>query len=190
VDVTVASPKGGHAPLDPSSVEQSKSDEGAMAFLKNQAVVWEQTRPLAEFAGRAGDFDAIFFPGGHGPMFDLAADSGSQHLTAEFAAGGKAVAAVCHGPAALLGVRGAGGKLLLEGKRVTGFSDAEEEASGYTKFMPFSLETRLGEVSGGGFVKADESWGEKVVVDGQLITGQNPASAKGVGEAILKAIGA
>ena len=190
MEITIASPKGGLAPLDQNSVNMFKSDESSMRFLNEHKELWEKTRPLVNFAGRAADFDAIFYPGGHGPMFDLAEDHGSQQLAADFHDAGKVVAAVCHGPAALLDVRVAGGAPLLAGRRVTGFSNAEEDAGGYTDVMPFALETRLREVSGGGFVKADQDWAEKVVVDGRVITGQNPASARGVGEAIVKAIGA
>jgi len=146
---------------------------------------------LDTLVGKADNFDAVFVPGGHGPMFDLATDATSQQIIAEFAAADKVVAAVCHGPAALVGVRvpPGEGKYLLAGKRVTGFSNAEEDQVQLSKVMPFMLEDRLREVSGGGFVKADEPWGEKVVVDGKVITGQNPASAKRIGEAIIEALG-
>ena len=121
-------------------------------------------------------------------MFDLAVDSTCQGITAEFASKGKVVAAVSHGQAALVNVTLSSGQLLLNGKRVTGFSNAEEDAVDLSKFMPFMLETKLNEVSGGNFVKAD-NWQENIVVEENIITGQNPASAKGVGEAILKALG-
>lgn len=124
-------------------------------------------------------------------MFDLAGHAASQALAQEFAAKGKVVAAVCHGPAALVGVKAPGGKeLYLRGKKVTGFSNAEEAEVGLDKAVPFLLEDRMVEAVGkeGRFEKAAEKWGEKVVVDGKLITGQNPASAKGVAEAIVKAI--
>jgi len=190
VEVTVASPKGGLAPLDPASVEMFKSDESSVRFLNDKKALWEKTQRLADFAGKAGEYDAIFYPGGHGPMFDLATDAESQKLAADFYDAGKVVAAVCHGPAALVNVTLGSGKALVEGKQVTGFSNGEEDAVDLSKFMPFMLETALDEKSGGKFVKADKDWGEKVVVDGRLITGQNPASAKGVGDAIVKAIGA
>ncbi|KAK3294330.1 class I glutamine amidotransferase-like protein [Chaetomium fimeti] len=183
--ITLASPAGGPAPLDPSSVEAASDDAVSQGFLTERNALWEATEPLVSFLGRADEFAALFFPGGHGPMFDLAVDPTSQALVQEFAAKGKVVAAVCHGPAALVGVEG-----LLEGKAVTGFTNAEEEAVGLDAAMPFALEDRLVEVvgKGGRFEKAAEKWGEKVVVDGKLITGQNPASAKGVGEAIVRAV--
>lgn len=122
-------------------------------------------------------------------MFDLATDATSQAVLAEFADKGKVVAAVCHGPAALVGVRlPSTGELLVRGRRVTGFTNAEEDQVGLSNVMPFLLETRLNEASGGKFVKSAEPWGVKVVEDGRLITGQNPASAKALGEALVKAL--
>lgn len=189
--MTFASPKGGVAPLDPSSVELFSSDPVCKAFLENHKQTWEQTVPLSSLAGRASDFDAVFFPGGHGPMFDLVNDETSLQLVNEFAAQGKVIGAVCHGPAALLNARGADGSTpLLKGLEVTGFSNEGEKMFGYDGDMDFSLEDRLGEVSGGRFVKSGEGpMGEKVVVAGNVITGQNPASSKGVGVAIAKALG-
>lgn len=169
-------------------MEAFKADPSSAEFLNTKKAVWEQTAKLSTFVGRgaAQEFDAIFYPGGVGPMFDLATDAESQALIAEFVAAGKPVASVCHGPAAFTGVPG-----LLAGKRVTGFSNAEEEVTGVKDHLNFLLETKLREV-GGRYEKAAEPWGEHVVVEdgGKLITGQNPASSKGVGEALAKAIGA
>ncbi|GAB0133677.1 hypothetical protein EsDP_00002077 [Epichloe bromicola] len=187
-EIVVASPKGGAAPLDPSSVEMFKSDESSVNFLKNKKHVWENTRPLKEFIGRSGEFDAIFYPGGHGPMFDLVDDADSIKLIEEFYNAGKPVAAVCHGPIVFRDVKIKGASL-VKGKNVTGFTNVEEDQAQLSAAMPFLLEDELKRV-GASFHAADEPWGEKVVVDGLLISGQNPASAKGVGEAILKAIGA
>ncbi|GAB1319552.1 D-lactate dehydratase [Madurella fahalii] len=191
VSLTIASPQGGPAPLDPSSVEAFSKDPICTAFLSKHKSLWESTQPIESFLGHADEYDAIFYPGGHGPMFDLAVHPASQALAQEFAAKGKVVAAVCHGPAALVGVKAPGGKeLYLKGKNVTGFSNAEEVDVGLDKVVPFLLEDRMMEAVGkeGKFEKAAENWGEKVVVDGKLITGQNPASSKGVAEAIVKAI--
>ncbi|KAK4150601.1 class I glutamine amidotransferase-like protein [Chaetomidium leptoderma] len=192
--LTLASPSGGPAPLDPSSIDAASEDSTSQTFLAEQSALWASTAPLRSFLGRADDFAAVFFPGGHGPMFDLAGDATSQALIQEFVAKGKVVAAVCHGPAALVGVKksatsggGGGGGYYLEGKKVTGFSNAEEAAVGLDGVVPFLLEDRLVEV-GARFEKADEQWAAKVVVDGELITGQNPASAQGVAEAIVKAV--
>ncbi|RYP60654.1 hypothetical protein DL769_008030 [Monosporascus sp. CRB-8-3] len=190
-EVTVASPKGGVAPLDPGSVEPFKEDVSASDFYETKKHVWENTTPLSRLLGRAAsEFDALLYPGGVGPMFDLATDAQSQALIAEFIAAGKPVAAICHGPVVLTGVKLRDGTSLVAGKRVTSFSNAEEYAVGITEHLPFLLEDRLREL-GAVYEKAPELWGEKVVVEdgGKLITGQNPASSKGVGEALAKALG-
>lgn len=183
--MTIASPAGGEAPLDPASVEMFKEDAESVAFLR-QKNLWENTPKLSSFLGKSDEFDAIFYPGGHGPMYDLAVDPESQRLIAEFYEKGKVVSTVCHGPAAFVNVKLSNGKGLLADKRVTGFTNEEEEQVGLTKVVPFLLEDKLREVSGS-YEKA-EPWAEKVVVDGKIITGQNPASAKAVGEAIVKAL--
>lgn len=186
-DVVVASPAGGKAPLDPASIEMFKNDASSVQFLNNDKSIWENTEKLESFVGKSEEFDAVFVPGGHGPMFDLAVDPISQKIISEFASKGKVVSAVCHGPAAFVNVKLASGEHLLQGREVTGFSNAEEDQMKLSQVMPFLLEDKLRE-AGGKFVKAAEPWGEKVVVDGNVITGQNPASAKGVGEAIVKAV--
>lgn len=165
-----------------------KSDASSTNFLANHKSLWETTKPLSDFADAADTYDAIFVPGGHGPMFDLATDATSQKIIAAFAEKGKVVASVCHGPAAFVNVKLSDGTHLLKGKEVTGFSNTEEDQMDYSKFMPFMLETKLNEESGGKYVKAAEPWGEKVVVAGNVITGQNPASAHKVGEEIVKAL--
>ncbi|KAI0444667.1 DJ-1/PfpI family protein [Xylaria telfairii] len=191
VEIVTASPKGGVAPLDPGSVAAFKEDASAQAFVRDKKAVWEQTQPLASFRGRADEFAALFYPGGHGPMFDLVDDADSIAVIEEFASKGKVVAAVCHGPIVLVNAKRSDGKPLLAGRQATGFSNAEEDAVDMSKFMPFLLEDRI-KATGADYKKADQPWAELVVVQdgGKLITGQNPASAKGVGEAILKSIGA
>lgn len=164
-----------------------KADESSQNFLKKKEI-WENTTPLKDFLGRSGEFDALFYPGGHGPMYDLVSDKDSIALIEEFYAAGKPVAAVCHGPIVFANAT-VNGKPLVEGREVTGFTNEEEDAVGLTDAMPFLLETVL-KKKGAKFVKADQAWGEKVVVDGQLITGQNPASAHAIGVALAKAIGA
>jgi putative intracellular protease/amidase len=166
-------------------VEASANDTVSQTFLAEHKPLWESTTRLESFLGRAAEFAAVFFPGGHGPMFDLASDATSHALVQEFAQKGKVVAAVCHGPAALVGVKG-----FLKGKKVTGFSNEEEKEVGLEKVVPFSLEDKLVEAvgKGGKYEKAGEKWAEKVVVDGKLITGQNPASSKKVAEEIVKAV--
>jgi len=196
--IVVASPAGGEAPLDPSSIEASKEDKTSVAFLKKDHL-WKNTEKLSTFLGRAKEFDAILYVGGHGPMFDLATDPTSIELIQEFYAHQRIIAAVCHGPAALVNVTIPANSAqktetsehhLLSGATVTGFSNAEEVASGMVEAMPFSLEDAIVK-AGGKFVKAAEPWGAKVVVSGEggrLITGQNPASATGVGEKVYEAI--
>ncbi|KAI9811761.1 MAG: hypothetical protein M1827_005306 [Pycnora praestabilis] len=187
-EIVVASPNGGEAPLDPSSID--KSDPISAEFLEKSQPVWKETQKLSSFAGRANEFVAIFYVGGHGPMFDLATDPTSLKLIQEFASSSKIISAVCHGPAALVNAKLADGSYLIAKSPVTGFSNAEEDTVGLTSAMPFPLETSLDKSSGGMYEKAAEPWGAKVVVakDGKLITGQNPASATGVGEAIYKQI--
>ncbi|MCJ1301217.1 hypothetical protein MMC08_004016 [Hypocenomyce scalaris] len=190
--ITIASPAGGEAPLDPSSVEATKDDKASVDFLNSKQALWKNTEKLSNFVGRAKDFDAVFFVGGHGPMFDLATDETSHQIIREFYESGRIVSAVCHGPAALVNAKLSDGSYLIDGSAVTGFSNAEEDAVGLTSAMPFKLEDQLNKSSGGLFEKAAESWGEKVVVskNGRLITGQNPASATAVGKAIYKALSA
>ncbi|CAG8922423.1 unnamed protein product [Penicillium salamii] len=194
VSLTIASPKGGEAPLDPSSVKMFEADATSQTFLKEQKALWTNTHRLADIVPRASEFDAIFYVGGHGPMFDLTTDPTSLSLIQTFAAANKPVAAVCHGPCVLLNATAPSGEPLISGAEVTGFSNEEEDAVQLSSAMPFLLETELGRISGK-YVKADQAWGEKVVVakaagtGSVLITGQNPASAAGVGKAILEALG-
>jgi putative intracellular protease/amidase len=168
-EITVASPRGGPAPVDPRgypSKEEIASVRDALARL-NATV-------RLETVSSAG-FDAVFFPGGHGPMFDLATDATTKALVASFWAEGKAVGAVCHGPAALLDVRLDDGSTLLRGRRVTGFTKAEDAGDALFAHMPFSLQERM-EAEGAAFL-ASPPRSEHAEVDGRLVTGQNPASA-------------
>lgn len=189
-EIVIVSPKGGEAPLDQASVQMFKEDASSVNFLKTKESLWKNTGKLSDYLGRSSEFAALFYPGGHGPMFDLATDKDSIALINEFYAAGKPVAAVCHGPIVFTNVKLPSGEYLLSGKEATGFSNEEEDQAGMTALMPNLLEDKIKE-AGGVYKKADQAWGEKVIsVDGgKLITGQNPASAKGVGEAIAKAIG-
>ncbi|KAI1773136.1 DJ-1/PfpI family protein [Hypoxylon cercidicola] len=189
VEIVTASPKGGAAPLDPNSVA-GYTDASSAAFLESQAALWERTAPIKSFLGRAGEFAALFYPGGHGPMFDLVGDDDSIALIAEFVAAGKPVAALCHGPVVFTDVILPGGHHMLTGREVTGLSNAEEQTIGMDKHVPFLLEDRL-KAAGALYVKAPEPFEPFVAVDdhGRLITGQNPASSKAVGEALARAIG-
>ncbi|SPJ71731.1 related to NonF protein, involved in nonactin biosynthesis [Fusarium torulosum] len=189
-ELVYATPLGGESPLDPASVETFKDDPVCKDFLENHESVWKNTIKLSDVADRASEFDAVFYPGGHGPMVDLVNDQHSMDLIRDFHTQGKIISAVCHGPAAFVNATTASGGPLLKGKQVTGFDDEGEEMFNFTQDMDFSLEKRLDEVSGGNYVKAVEGpLAEKVVVDGNIITGQNPASSKGVAEEIAKALG-
>ncbi|KAH8694042.1 ThiJ/PfpI family protein [Talaromyces proteolyticus] len=194
VETTIASPKGGEAPLDPSSVKMFEKDEISVNFLNNQQALWKNTVRLADFVSRVSEFDAIFYVGGHGPMFDLVNDADSLSLIQSFAVAKKPVSAVCHGPVVFVNATTPSGQPLLKGSAVTAFSNVEEDQVQLSSLMPFMLEDKLNQVTGGKFVKANEPWGEKVVVDktglgGLVITGQNPASATAVGKALLEALG-
>ncbi|CAL1538877.1 unnamed protein product [Lymnaea stagnalis] len=177
------SPKGGKAPLDADSIEAFKDDAACQWFLKDakaQALV-NNTKVASQV--KASEYDAVLFPGGHGPMFDLATDATIAKITAQVYDKGGVVAAVCHGPAGLVPVKLANGDSIVKGKKVTSFSNNEEDAVKLSEYMPFMLETRLVEL-GATFSKAD-NWKENVVVDGRLITGQNPASSSSLGKAIV-----
>ncbi|KAI8721431.1 DJ-1 protein-PfpI domain-containing protein [Fusarium sp. LHS14.1] len=190
VDLVMASPKGGEAPIDPYSIEDAKNDETCQVFLKEKEHVWKDTQKLESFLGKSDEYAGIFFVGGHGPMFDLAVDSTSHALVREFYESGKLVSAVCHGPAALANVKLSDGTYMVDGQTVTGFSNAEEEAYKFTDAMPFLLEDKLQEHRGQ-YVKADQLFGVKVVTSGKsenLITGQNPPSAGVIGKVLSEAI--
>lgn len=185
-EITIASPNGGAAPLDQKSVAQAEGDTVSLDFLNTQKSLWENTVPLSSITDTS-PYSAIFFVGGHGPMFDLATDATSHALIRSFHDSNKIISAVCHGPSALVGVKLDDGRFLLEGLKVTGFTDSEERAVGVT--VPWSLEQRLDQASGGGFQKGGD-WQPYVEVakHGKVITGQNPASAEAVGKAILEAL--
>jgi putative intracellular protease/amidase len=185
--VTVASPKGGEPPLDPKSDTPEGQTEATQRFKKDRAAqsVLANTVKLADV--RVDDYDAIFYPGGHGPMWDMPDNPTSIALIEAFVKADKPVGAVCHAPVALVNVRGKDGKYLVEGKRVTGFTNAEEEAVGLTAVVPFLLEDRL-KKQGGIFSKA-ANWVPYVQVDGKLVTGQNPASSGPGAKELLKLLG-
>ncbi len=182
--ITLASPRGGKPPLDPrSDTEGSRTDATRRleTDAKAQAML-ANTVPLADVL--AADFDAVFYPGGHGPLWDLAEDPASIALIEAMLAAGKPAAFVCHAPGALLHVRDAEGEPLVKGRNVTGFSDTEEAAIGLTTVVPFLVERMLSE-NGGRYTKGGD-WQPHVVVDGMLITGQNPASSEPAARALLK----
>lgn len=182
--ITLASPKGGQPPLDPKSDLPEFQTETTGRFHADTAAQTQlaNTRKLADVS--ADDFDGIFYPGGHGPLWDMPDNATSIALIEAFVKAGKPVGAVCHAPAVLVNVRGKDGEFLIKGKRVTGFANSEEDAVGLTTVVPFLLEDKLKE-RGGNYSKGTD-WSPYVLVDGKLVTGQNPASSGPAAEALLK----
>ncbi|WP_411687693.1 type 1 glutamine amidotransferase domain-containing protein [Acinetobacter indicus] len=183
-EVTLASPKGGQPPLDPKSNEPDAQTKATERFKADTAAMQDlaQTRKLSEVS--IADFDAVFYPGGHGPLWDLAEDPDSISLIEQTLQANKPVALVCHAPGVLRHVKAQDGQPLVKGKIVTGFSNTEEDAVGLTNVVPFLVEDMLKE-HGGQYSKA-EDWQVHVQQDGLLITGQNPASSEATAEALLK----
>ncbi len=182
--ITIASPKGGQPPIDPSSTEPANQTEATHRFDKDAALkeLLAHTKKLSEVS--ADNFDAVFYPGGHGPLWDLTNDKNSIELIKKFCNDKKPVAAVCHAPSVLLHVMDEENIPLLKGKNVTGFTNTEEEAVGLSKVVPFLLEDEL--KGKGGIYSKKEDWASYVVTDGLLITGQNPASSKAAAEKLLE----
>ncbi len=182
--VTLASPKGGQPPLDPKSSEASFQTDTTRRFEADAVAkaALASTKTLSDVA--IADFDAIFYPGGHGPLWDLAGDSHSIALIEGAIRAGKPVGAVCHAPGVLRNVKAADGKPLVEGKAVTGFSNSEEEAVGLTKIVPFLVQDML--TANGGRYSKGPDWHSHVQTDGLLVTGQNPASSEATARALLE----
>lgn len=186
--ITLASPRGGQPPLDPKSDLPENQTDSTRRFRADAEATEElaSTKRLADV--RAADFDTVFYPGGHGPMWDLARDPTSIALLEAFVAQDKPIAAVCHAPAALAEVRDPSGQHLVKGRRVTGFTNSEERAVGLDRVVPFLLEDRLKER--GASFRGGPDWAPFVQIDGRLITGQNPASSAPAAEALLERAGA
>ena len=185
--ITLASPLGGQPPVDPRSESPSSQTEATQRF-KADRVAQEQLAHTAKLATlSASDYEAVFYPGGHGPLWDLAEDRASISLIERMFAANKPVGAVCHGPGALRYVKAPNGALLVDGKKVTGFSNSEEEAVGLTKAVPFLVEDML-KRNGGVYSKAAD-FQPHVVVDCNLVTGQNPASSAGTASAVMRLMG-
>lgn len=184
LNVTLASPKGGQPPLDPKSDEPDAQTDDTRRFRSDTAAqkLLANTEKLESI--HTDNFDAVFYPGGHGPLWDLAEDPHSIKLIEQFWAAGKPVGAVCHAPGVLRKVKTPDGTLLVKGKRVTGFTNSEEEGVGLTAVVPFLVEDEL-KKAGGLFERTDD-WAEYAVVDGHLVTGQNPASSAIAAEELLK----
>ena len=183
-EITLASPAGGKPPIDPASEAPDGQTDATRRFLADGEAMQslDHTHKLADMD--PGSFDAVFYAGGHGPLWDLAEDRDSIALIERLYAAGKPVAAVCHGPAVLRRAKAPGGAPLVKGKDVTGFANSEEEAAGLTAVVPFLVEDAL-KANGGKFSKGAD-WADHVVADGNLITGQNPASSESTAKALLK----
>jgi len=181
--ITLASPQGGQPPLDPKSDEPGFQTAATQRFKNDAAAqtALAHTVKLAEI--QAKDFDAVFYPGGHGPLWDLAEDADSIRLIETVIASGKPVAAVCHAPGVLRHAKTNDGSALVKGRSVTGFSNTEEEAVQLTTIVPFLVEDEL--KSKGGTYSKGADWAPYVITDGLLITGQNPASSEPAAQAVL-----
>ena len=182
--VTLASPKGGQPPIDPKSDTADAQTPATIRFksdVETQKVL-SQTHKLSEV--NQADYDAVFYPGGHGPLWDLAEDKDSIALIESFIKNNKTVAAVCHAPAVFRHTKNENGKPLVDGKKVTGFTNTEEEAVQLTDIVPFLVEDML--KANGGIYSKKGDWESYAVEDGLLITGQNPASSEAVAEILLK----
>ena len=177
-EVTVATINGGVVPIDPASADGVKPEwKEAIEALKNAQKL--DTVDSAKYA-------AVYMPGGHGAMFDLAEDKVVKKVLAEFADVDKVVSAVCHGPASLVGVKLKNGKYLVEGKKLTSFTNSEEDEVQKSDKMPFMLESKL--VEQGATFHAKGNWADNVVVDGNLITGQNPSASASIADAIINRV--
>jgi putative intracellular protease/amidase len=185
--LTLVSPKGGQPPLDPKSDEPDFQTAATERFRKDSAAQSALASTALLSSVRAEDYDAVFYPGGHGPLWDLAEDKNSIALIETLYKAGKPVAAVCHAPGVLRHVKAADGQPLVNGKRVTGFTNTEEEAVQLTKVVPFLVEDMLKEK--GGIYSKGEDWASYTVADGLLLTGQNPASSEATAKALLAKLG-
>jgi len=182
-DIVLASPKGGRVPIDPSSDSEEAQTEATRRFKgdREAQLAVAETSVLSTVA--ADSFDAVFYPGGHGPLWDLAEDIDNISLIQAFADADRPIAAVCHAPAVFKYPKAKNGKPFVDGRRVTGFTNTEEEAAGLTDVVPFLVEDML-KSNGGNYEKGDD-WASFVVTDGKLVTGQNPASSARAAEELL-----
>lgn len=182
--ITIASPKGGQPPIDPSSDTPENQTPAVTRFKADKSLqkTLSETHLLSTIS--SDDYDGIFFPGGHGPLWDLTNDVDSINLIERFWNTQKPIAAVCHAPSVLLNVKDSAGTYLVKGMKITGFTNSEEEAVGLTEVVPFLLEDEL--KNKGGIYSNKEDWASYVVKDGMLITGQNPASSEATAKELVK----
>lgn len=184
VEITIASPKGGQAPIDPKSALPESSTEATKRFYADKNAQSKLSKTIALNKVSQGNYDAVFYPGGHGPMWDLSEDQRSARLIESFYRNNKPIAFVCHAPAALKNVKNSNGEPLIKGKNVTGFTNTEEAAVQLTHVVPFLLEDMLKE-KGGNYQKGAD-WQSFAITDGLLITGQNPASSILVSQKLME----
>ncbi len=187
IEVVIASPQGGLVPYDPESIKAKGKNEAPVERFNSDPVAQQKvTHTFVASTVDASSFDAIFFPGGHGAMWDLPSDAGVTHAVEAAFASNKIIAAVCHGPAGLMSAKRPDGKSILSGKQISGFTNDEETEVKLISVVPFTLENRVREL-GGTFKKAP-NWQAFAVRDEQLITGQNPNSASLVAEHVIAAL--
>jgi putative intracellular protease/amidase len=186
VEITLASPKGGRPPLDPKSNESESRTDLTLRFEKDTAAEAQLDKTVRLDSVRQEDFDTVFYPGGHGPMWDLAEDKHSVKLIESFLAAGKPIGIVCHSTGALHHVKTPDGKPLVQGKEVTGFTNGEEADVGLTKIVPFLVEDEMLKL--GAVFSKTANWGVHVVTDGLLITGQNPHSSGPAAKTLMAAV--
>lgn len=182
-EVTLASPQGGQPPLDPKSDSEDAQTDATRRFKQDEDAQKALANTKKLSAVDAVQFDAVFYPGGHGPLWDLAEDADSRKILESFAASDRPIGAVCHAPGVFRHVTAPNGEPLVKGRRVAGFTNSEEEGVGLTDVVPFLVEDMLKE-KGANYEKGDD-WAPYVVVDGKLVTGQNPASSEGAAKELL-----
>ena len=185
-EITIASPKGGQPPVDPKSELPDAQTISTKRFYGDNVLIDKVAHSLKLSDVRQDDYNAVFYPGGHGPLWDLANDKDSIKLIEEFYNHQKPIAFVCHAPAALINTKAINGEPLVKGKHLTGFSNTEEEAVRLTKVVPFLLEDEL-KKEGAHYTKGKD-WSSYVKQDGLLITGQNPASSEAVAKLLLSTL--
>jgi putative intracellular protease/amidase len=184
--ITLASPKGGRPPLDPKSQDPNFLTDTTRRFEKDADAEDQLSKTVRLESVNQGDYDTVFYPGGHGPMWDLAEDPNSLKLIESFLAAGKPVALVCHAPGVLRHVKTPSGKPLVAGKKVTGFTNGEEADVGLTKVVPFLVEDELLRL--GATYSKVKNWGVLTIKDGLLVTGQNPASSGPAAQVLIDAL--
>lgn len=182
-EITLASPKGGQPPLDPKSDSEDAQTDATRRFKQDDAAQQALANTVKLSSVDADQFDAVFYPGGHGPLWDLAESADSRKLLESFAAADRPIGAVCHAPGVFRHVKGSDGEPLVKGRRVTGFTNGEEEGVGLTDVVPFLVEDMLKD-NGADYRKGDD-WASYVEVDGKLVTGQNPASSEAAAKELL-----